>query len=146
MITRVHLTIASLFIFFVPLFFGCKQEWNPDQQFEREIQALKNRRDQYQEKRQQEARQNLNKFKAEVLLNVIRKLPVRELDVLLGFKYKILAQRSTGEDFWESRQYFWGDIVESKWGSTSKEYEICQKDDVLMIVSVSAQGVIGVEY
>ena len=140
------MTIASFFSLFMLLHLGCRDEWNPDQQFEREVQTLKTRRDQFQEERKQEAQQNLNSFKAEVLLNVIRKLPVRELDLLLGFKYKILAQRSTNGGFWESRQYFWEDIVESRWGNTSKEYELCTKDAVLLIVSVNSQGVIGVEY
>ena len=64
------MTIASFFSLFMLLHFGCRDEWNPDQQFEREVQTLKTRRDQFQEERKQEAQQNLNSFKAEVLLKV----------------------------------------------------------------------------
>ena len=128
------------------LIFTCCQKWDPDSQFQAEVQTLKEKREQYKYIRNQEAQQNLNQFKGDVLLKIVRKLPVRELDLLLGYKYKILAQASLQGDFWERRQYYWEDIVESKWGQVSSEYQLCRKDSVLLIVSINSKEVIGIEY
>ena len=128
------------------LIFTCCQKWDPDSQFQAEVQTLKEKREQYKYIRNQEAQQNLNQFKGDVLLKIVRKLPVRELDLLLGYKYKILAQTSLQGDFWERRQYYWEDIVESKWGQVSAEYQLCRKDSVLLIVSINSKEVIGIEY
>ncbi len=135
-------------LFFVPLFltFSCSQQWDPDSQFQAEVQTLKEKREQYKHTRNQEAQQNLNQFKGDALLQVIRKLPIRELDLLLGYKYKILAQTTLQGDLWERRQYYWEDIVESKWGQGSSEYQLCTKNSVLLIVSINSKEVIGVEY
>ncbi len=126
--------------------FGCSKQWDPDSQFEAEIEVLKAKRAQYTYTRNQEAQQNLNQFKGDVLLKIVRKLPVRELDLLLGYKYKILAQTNLQGDLWERRQYYWEDIVESKWGQASSEFELCKKDTVLLIVSINSKEVVGVEY
>jgi len=128
------------------LTFTCCQKWDPDSQFQAEIQALKEKRDKYKYIRNQEAQQNLNQYQGDVLLKIVRKLPVRELDLLLGYKYKILAQTNLQGDLWERRQYYWEDIVESKWGTVSAEYELCKKGSVLLIVSVNSKEIIGVEY
>ena len=125
---------------------SCSQQWDPDSQFQAEVQALREKRSQYKHTRNQEAQKNLTQFKGDALLKVVRQLPVRELDVLLGYKYKILAQTTLQGDFWESRQYYWEDIVESKWGQGSSEYQLCQKGSVLLTVSVNSTEVIGVEY
>jgi hypothetical protein len=110
------------------------------------VQNLKAKREIYKLSRIQEAQQNLNQTKGDLLLQVVRNLPIRELDLLLGYKYKVLAQTSQQGDFWERRQYFWEDIVENKWGTNSQEHEICTKNSVLMIVSINSSEVIGVEY
>ena len=128
------------------LTFTCCQKWDPDSQFQAEVQALKEKREQYKHIRNQEAQRNLNQYQGDVLLKIVRKLPVRELDLLLGYKYKILAQTSLQGDLWERRQYYWEDIVESKWGRVSAEYELCKKNSVLLIVSINSREVIGVEY
>ena len=135
-------------LFFVPLFLtlSCSRQWDPDSQFQAEVQTLKEKREQYKHTRNQEAQQNLNQFKGDALLQVIRKLPIRELDLLLGYKYKILAQTTLQGDLWERRQYYWEDIVESKWGQDSSEYQLCTKNSVLLIVSINSKEVIGVEY
>jgi len=125
---------------------GCTQKWDPDNQFQLEVQNLKAKREIYKLSRIQEAQQNLNQTKGDLLLQVVRNLPIRELDLLLGYKYKVLAQTSQQGDFWERRQYFWEDIVENKWGTNSQEHEICTKNSVLMIVSINSSEVIGVEY
>ena len=125
---------------------GCNQKWDPDNQFQLEVQNLKAKREIYKLSRIQEAQQNLNQTKGDLLLQVVRNLPIRELDILLGYKYKVLAQTSQQGDFWERRQYFWEDIVEGKWGTNSQEHEICAKNSVLMIVSINSSEVIGVEY
>ena len=125
---------------------GCTQKWDPDNQFQLEVQNLKAKREIYKLSRIQEAQQNLNQTKGDLLLQVVRNLPIRELDILLGYKYKVLAQTSQQGDFWERRQYFWEDIVEGKWGTNSQEHEICTKNSVLMIVSINSREVIGVEY
>jgi len=138
--------LNSLFWLFFLFSCGCEQKWDPDNQFQLEVQNLKAQREVYKLNRIQEAQRNLSKTKGELLLNVVRKLPIRELDLLLGYKYKILAQTTQQGDFWERRQYYWEDIVEGKWGSTSQEYEICAKKTVFMIVSINSNEVIGVEY
>ena len=125
---------------------GCSQKWDPDNQFQREVQNLKAQREVYKLNRIQEAQRNLSQTKGDLLLHVVRKLPIRELDLLLGYKYKVLAQATRQGDFWERRQYYWEDIVEGKWGTTSQEFEICAKNSVLMIVSINSSEVIGVEY
>lgn len=125
---------------------SCRREWDPDTQFQAEVEALREKREQYTHSRNQEAQKNLNQFKGDALLKVVRKLPVRELDVLLGYKYKILAQTTLQGDFWERRQYFWEDIVESKWGQASTEYQLCQKSSILLTITVNSTEVIGVEY
>ena len=125
---------------------GCSQKWDPDNQFQLEVQNLKAQREVYKQNRIQEAQRNLSQTKGDLLLNVARKLPIRELDLLLGYKYKVLAQTAQQGEIWERRQYYWEDIVEGKWGTTSTEYEICEKNSVLMIVSINSSEVIGVEY
>ena len=126
--------------------FGCSQKWDPDNQFQLEVQNLKSQREEYKLSRIQEAQQNLSQVKGELLLNVVRKLPIRELDLMLGYKYKVLAQTNQQGNFWERRQYYWEDIVEGKWGTNSQEYETCAKNSILMIVSINTSEVIGVEY
>ena len=54
---------------------SCSQQWDPDSQFQAEVQTLKEKRAQYKHTRNQEAQQNLNQFKGDALLQVIRKLP-----------------------------------------------------------------------
>lgn len=125
---------------------GCSQKWDPDNQFQLEVQNLKAKREIYKQNRVQEAQRNLSQTKGDLLLNVVRNLPIRELDLLLGYKYKVLAQTAQQGEIWERRQYYWEDIVEGKWGTTSTEYEICEKNSVLMIVSINSSEVIGVEY
>ena len=125
---------------------GCSQKWDPDNQFQLELQNLKAKREIYKQNRVQEAQRNLSQTKGDLLLNVVRNLPIRELDLLLGYKYKVLAQTAQQGEMWERRQYYWEDIVEGKWGTTSTEYEICEKNSVLMIVSINSSEVIGVEY
>ena len=125
---------------------GCSQKWDPDNQFQLEVQNLKAKREIYKQNRVQEAQRNLSQTKGDLLLNVVRNLPIRELDLLLGYKYKVLAQTAQQGEIWERRQYYWEDIVEGKWGTTSTEYEICEKNRVLMIVSINSSKVIGVEY
>ena len=73
-------------------------------------------------------------------------MTVRDLDLLMGYKYVLLAQASQQGELWERRQYFWQDIVEGKWGKGSLEYEMCEKESVLMTVSVNSKEVIGIEY
>ena len=125
---------------------GCSQKWDPDNQFQLEVQNLKANREIYKLNRIQEAQENLNQTKGDLLLQVVRNLPIRELDLLLGYKYTILAQTSQQGNYWERRQYYWEDIVAGKWGLNSQEHEICLKNSVLMIVSVNSNEVIGVEY
>lgn len=125
---------------------GCSQKWDPDKQFQLEVQNLKAKREVYKQNRIQEAQRNLSQTKGDLLLNVVRNLPIRELDLLLGYKYKVLAQTAQQGEIWERRQYYWEDIVEGKWGTTSTEYEICERNSVLMIVSINSSEVIGVEY
>ena len=125
---------------------GCSQKWDPDNQFQLEVQNLKAKREIYKQNRVQEAQRNLSQTKGDLLLNVVRNLPIRELDLLMGYKYKVLAQTAQQGEIWERRQYYWEDIVEGKWGTTSTEYEICEKNSVLMIVSINSSEVIGVEY
>ena len=135
-----------LFGFTLLLSCGCSQKWDPDNQFELEVQNLKAQREVYKLNRIQEAQRNLSQTKGDLLLKIARNLPIRELDLLLGYKYKVLAQTAQQGEIWERRQYFWEDIVEAKWGTTSKEFEICEKNTVLMIVSINSREVIGVEY
>ena len=71
---------------------GCSQKWDPDNQFQLEVQNLKAKREIYKQNRVQEAQRNLSQTKGDLLLNVVRNLPIRELDLLLGYKYKVLAQ------------------------------------------------------
>jgi hypothetical protein len=135
-----------LFWLFLLFFSGCTHKWDPDNQFQLEVQNLKAQRESYKLSRIQEAQRNLSQTKGDLLLNVVRKLPIRELDLLLGYKYKVLAQTTQQEGSWERRQYYWEDIVEGKWGLNSQEHEICAKNSVLMIVSINSREVIGIEY
>ena len=125
---------------------GCTQQWDPDTQFQNQIQTLKLEGERFKQVRGQEAAQNLNTLKSELLLGVIRRMTVRDLDLLMGYKYVLLAQASQQGELWERRQYFWQDIVEGKWGKGSLEYEMCEKESVLMTVSVNSREVIGIEY
>ena len=135
--------IATLSLF---LSLGCTQQWDPDTQFQNQIQTLKLEGERLKQVRGQEAAQNLNTLKSELLLGVIRRMTVRDLDLLMGYKYVLLAQASQQDELWERRQYFWQDIVEGKWGKGSLEYEMCEKESVLMTVSVNSREVIGIEY
>lgn len=135
-----------LFWLFLLFFSGCTQKWDPDNQFQLEVQNLKAKRELYKLSRIQEAQRNLSQTKGDLLLNVVRKLSIRELDLLLGYKYEVLAQTTQQEGSWERRQYYWEDIVEGKWGLNSQEHEICAKNSVLMIVSINSREVIGIEY
>ena len=137
----------ALFLWTLPLaIFGCAKQWDPDSQFEAEVKTLKEQRAQYKHIREQEARRNLDKFNGEVLLKIVRKVPVRDLDLMLGYKYKILAQTNLQGDFWERRQYHWEDVVESKWGLNSSEFELCKKERVLFVVTINSREVTGIEY
>ena len=107
---------------------GCSQKWDPDNQFQLEVQNLKAKREIYKQNRVQEVSTKFKSNQGRSSFNAVCEiLPIRELDLLMGYKYKVLAQTAQQGEIWERRQYYWEDIVEGKMGTTSTEYEICEK-------------------
>ena len=130
----------------VLLITSCKEQWDPNQQFNRQAESIKLKQENYKLELESSAKRRLNDFESNLLLQVKTGLSNSQFNNLVGFKYLVLAQNKELGQNWERRLYKWEDIVESKWGVSSLEFKFCKKKRDFFVVTTNDFIVVNVEY
>jgi|TARA_B110000467_G_C17843961_1_gene226319 hypothetical protein len=139
--------MSNLIIFLLILLFtSCGKKWDPDAQFDRQTEIINIEKENYQSNLGSNAIERLKLLESEIISLVKNGLPKSNFNNLVGFEYLVLAQNINSGEQWERRIYKWEDIVESKWGTTSLEFKLSEKNKDYFIVTINERNVVNVEY
>ena len=103
---------------FVPLLLlqACSRKWNPDAQFQTQLKDRESHFEKVLEQRETRARQNLLEIERKAFVEVRPGMRESDLNDLMGFRYDVMASLPKENAKWESRRYFMGQFVASKYG------------------------------
>ena len=90
-----------------------------------------------------EAETNVTKVRQTVLARVRQGMSAAELQGVAGYRFDPLANIISGNEIWERRRYLLSHVVAARWGSFSREANLCDKEDELFTVTL-VNGVVRV--
>ena len=137
-----------LLVGFVPLLLlqGCSRKWNPDTQFQTQLKERESHIEKVLQQRETRARQNLLEIERKAFVEVRPGMRETDLNDLMGFRYDVMASLPKENAKWESRRYFMGQFVASKYGYNSLEYQFSTKDRKLFTIIIADGNIRKVEY
>ena len=125
---------------------GCSRKWNPDEQFQTQLNERESHIEKVVLQRETRARQNLADMERRAFVEVRPGMRESDLNDLMGFRYDVMASLPHENAKWESRRYFMGKFVASKYGYNSLEYQFSNKERKLFTVIIADGNIRKVEY
>ena len=125
---------------------GCSRKWNPDEQFQTQLKERESQIEKVLLQRETRAKQNLAEMERKAFVEVRPGMRESDLNDLMGFRYVVMASLPNVNAKWESRRYFIGQLVASKYGYNSLEYQFSNKDRKLFTVIIAEGNIRKVEY
>ena len=129
---RFTLTVVTPFCFT-----GCGKSWNPDEQFQSQIEQISLQEDFNNQQNIVDAQKNISEFEMILRNKLVPGTSENELVYLLGNSYDVLA-RTLGEDLlWERRSYDFNTLIKNRFGTNSLEFNLVQGSPTKRIIITS---------
>ena len=118
-------------------FMGCGKSWNPDEQFQSQVEQISLQEELNNQQNKVDAQSNISEFEMILRNKLVPGTSENELVYLLGNSYDLLA-RTIGEDLlWERRSYDFNTLIKNRFGANSLEYNLVQGSPTKRIVITS---------
>ena len=118
-------------------FMGCGKSWNPDEQFQSQVEQISLQEELNNQQNKVDAQSNISEFEMILRNKLVPGTSENELVYLLGNSYDLLA-RTIGEDLlWERRCYDFNTLIKNRFGANSLEYNLVQGSPTKRIVITS---------
>ena len=118
-------------------FMGCGKSWNPDEQFQSQVEQISLQEELNNQQNKVDAQSNISEFEMILRNKLVPGTSENELVYLLGNSYDLLA-RTLGEDLlWERRSYDFNTLIKNRFGDNSLEYKLVQGSPTKRIVITS---------
>ena len=116
---------------------GCGKSWNPDEQFQSQVEQISLQEELNNQQNKVDAQSNISEFEMILRNKLVPGTSENELVYLLGNSYDLLA-RTLGEDLlWERRSYDFNTLIKNRFGANSLEYNLVQGSPTKRIVITS---------
>lgn len=132
----------SFFCLFVSLAASCGKKWDPNLQFENELNLIEEQNAQRVWREKNEAKLNLSALDQKIRTQICVGLPNYDVSRLLGDSFITVAKETVGETDWLVIRYKWQDIVSLNFSTNSEEYKICSKNNDYLEITLNDQGII----
>lgn len=137
------------FKFYFPLCFlfcSCGKAWDPDHQYQSQIEKIILMNDMSNQKNNEQAELNLIDLESMLRLRLLPGMSINEVSYRLGNNYKILAQTKADGLIWERRSYHILDIVKHRFGISSLEAELQSKrNPKTLVITVNSKQMVSRE-
>ena len=128
------------------LFSSCRKEWDPNQQFQNDVDMLAKQKEQDVWNQKNQAKENLSNLHSKLKENIVQGLDFSEFQNLVGKNATILAQKEEGGVRWLILRYQWDDIVDDYFSKNSEEYRQCSKQKHYIEITVKNSLIISVTW
>ena len=132
--------------FYLAIFTSCNKNWNPDQQFQNEINILTESRNRINLDAELVAKENLTKFDLYLKQNIIVGMNKSDFDKIVGFNGEILVENFVDGKLWQMTRYMWRDVVAEKFDTSTPEYRLCAKNKPYFEVTTNEYRVISITW
>tara|TARA_B100001027_G_scaffold188750_1_gene141969 strand:+ start:6509 stop:7000 length:492 start_codon:yes stop_codon:yes gene_type:complete len=136
------LSILSCFL----LFSSCRKEWDPNEQFQNNVEILAKQKEQDNWHKKNQAKENLSNLHSKLTKSIVQGLNLKELQNIVGENASILAQKEQNGVQWLILRYQWDDIVENYFSKTSEEYRQCSKQKQYIEITTKNSLIISVTW
>ena len=136
------LSILSCFL----LFSSCRREWDPNEQFQNEVEILAKQKEQEIWNQKNQAKENLSNLHSKLKKSIVQGLNFNEFQNLVGENATILAEKEQSGVRWLILRYQWDDIVENYFTKTSEEYRQCSKQKQYIEITAKNSLIISVTW
>ena len=134
------LSILSGFL----LFSSCRREWDPNEQFQNDVEILAKQKEQDKWNQKNQAKENLTNLHSKLKKSIVQGLNFNEYQNLVGENATILAEKEQSGVRWLILRYKWDDIVENYFSKTSEEYRQCSKQKEYVEITAKKSLIISV--
>jgi hypothetical protein len=118
-------------------FTGCGKSWNPDEQFQSQVEQISLKQDFNNQQDRLDAKNNISEFEMILRNKLVPGTSENELVYLLGNSYDLLA-RTLGDDLlWERRSYDFNTLIKNRYGANSLEFALVQGNPTKRIIVTS---------
>ena len=136
------LSILSCFL----LFSSCRREWDPNEQFQNQVEILAKQKEQEIWNQKNQAKENLSNLHSKLKKSIVQGLNFNEFQNLVGENATILAEKEQSGVRWLILRYQWDDIVENYFTKTSEEYRQCSKQKQYIEITAKNSLIISVTW
>jgi hypothetical protein len=116
-----------LSLYFLQLQSCQKKTWDPNQQFENEVNKIIEQREVSRFLEENTAKENLSELNRKLRNSIRPGLEISSFNHLIGTTGQIIAKRNEGNTVWVTVKYYWKDIVAYEFDFDSSEYKFCSK-------------------
>ena len=138
------------FITFIIMFLsqqGCqKKKWDPNQQFENEVDRIIQQRDVSILLDENIAKQNLRQLNLKLKDSLYPGLGISNFNNLVGPYGQIVAEKNEGGKMWITIKYLWKDVVAQHFGIDSSEYKYCSKTKFYLEVVANDTRIVSISW
>ena len=128
------------------LFCGCGKAWDPDHQYQSQIEKIILMNDLSNQKNNEQAELNLIDLESMLRILLLPGMSINEVSYRLGNNYKILAQTKADGLIWERRSYLMLDIVKHRFGISSLEAELeSKRNPKTLVITVNSKQMVSRE-
>ena len=127
------------------LFLSCAKEWDPDQQFNNDVKTIIAEKEISDWQNEQRAIENLKSLDMRIRQELRIGTTTFDFYQLVGQSGNTLASRYQNDTLWESKSYYWHQIVSHHFGLDSQEYDKCAKSKVYLEATLGADRVISLQ-
>ena len=118
----------TLFLIYLIILQSCQKKiWDPNKQFENEVDKIIEQRRFSLFLEENIAKKNLKELNNKLKLSVRPGLEISNFYNFVGSNGLIVAKKTEGYNVWLTVQYHWKDIVAHHFGWDSQEYKHCSK-------------------
>ena len=117
----------SLSLCFLQLQSCQKKTWDPNQQFENEVNKIIEQREVSKFFEESTAKENLSELNRDLRNSIHPGLEIPSFNHLVGRAGQVIAKRNEGDTVWVTVKFYWKDIVAYQFGFESYEYKLCSK-------------------
>jgi hypothetical protein len=126
---------------------ACRNDsWNPDTQFAEQRQIQDEAIQKAQFEKSQNISKNVLRIERDALVRIQTGIPISELNKVMGYRFEVLASIPETESVWETRRYSVGQLIASRFGQNSKEYEFCDQNRKLFTLTLANGLVRTIDY
>lgn len=137
---------VSLYATFLLCMSGCGRSWNPDEQFQNQVDQISFQREMSARQNLVEAHKNISQFEMTLREKLVPGTSENELVDLLGNSYDLLARTLGEELLWERRSYDFNTLIKNRYGASSLEYSLVRgKPSEQIVITSNSRFLVTVE-